>query len=129
MGGNLAVFSALAGSGYWPALDGAILFLEGVNEYIYRVDRMLSTLALAGVFQRVAGVVRGGFTNCTSGDDRYGSLTLDEVLDDWFAPLGVPVFAGAAFGHVRRKVTLPVGLAVEMDAAAGTLRYLQPAVL
>jgi muramoyltetrapeptide carboxypeptidase len=129
VGGNLAVFSSLAGSGYWPALDGAILFLEDVNEYIYRVDRMLSTLALAGVFQRVAGVVLGGFTNCTPGDDRYGSLTLDEVFDDWFRPLGVPVFAGAAFGHIRRKLTLPVGLPVEMDAAAGTLRYLQPAVV
>ena len=127
-GGNLAVFSALAGSGYWPALDGAILCLEDVNEYIYRVDRMLSTLKLAGALDRLAGVVLGAFTKCEPGDG-YGTLTLDEVFDDYFKGLGVPVFSGASFGHIRRKYTLPIGQEVEMDADAGTLRCLQSAVL
>ena len=129
VGGNLAVLSAMAGSAYWPRFDGAILFLEDVNEYIYRVDRMLSTLKLSGALDRVAGVVLGGFTNCGPGDGNYGTLTLDEVFDDYFKPLNVPVYSGALFGHIKRKFTLPVGLQVEMDADAGTLRYLQPAVL
>jgi muramoyltetrapeptide carboxypeptidase len=128
VGGNLAVLASLAGSGYWPRMDGAILFLEDVNEYIYRVDRMLSTLKLAGALQRLAGVVLGAFTNCGPGDGTYGTLTLDEVFDDYFGPLNVPVYSGALFGHIRRKFTLPVGLPVEMDASAGTLRFLQPAV-
>jgi muramoyltetrapeptide carboxypeptidase len=128
VGGNLAVMASLAGSGYWPRLDGAILFLEDVNEYIYRVDRMLSTFKLAGALQRLAGVVLGSFTNCGPGDGSYGTLTLDEVFDDCFGPLNVPVYSGALFGHIRRKFTLPVGLPVEMDASAGTLRFLQPAV-
>jgi muramoyltetrapeptide carboxypeptidase len=129
VGGNLAVLASMAGSAYWPRFDGAILFLEDVNEYIYRVDRMLSTLKLAGVLNRLAGVVLGGFTNCGPGDGSYGTLTLDEVFDDYFKPLKVPVYSGALFGHIRRKFTLPVGLPVEMDADAGTLRFLQPAVL
>ncbi len=129
VGGNLAVLSALAGSAYWPRFDGAILFLEEINEYIYRVDRMLSTLKLAGALDRVAGVVLGGFTNCGPGDGNYGTLTLDEVFDDYFKPLNVPVYSGALFGHIKRKFTLPVGLPVEMDADAGTVRYLQPAVV
>ena len=128
LGGNLAVLTSMAGSPYWPAFDGAILFLEDTNEYIYRVDRMLSTLMLSGVLQRVAGVVLGAFTKCEPGDG-YGTLTLDEVFDDYFKPLNVPVYSGAQFGHVKRKFTLPVGLEVEMDASAGTVRYLQPAVL
>ncbi len=128
LGGNLAVLSAMAGSPYWPRFDGAVLFLEDVNEYIYRVDRMLSTLKLAGVLDRVAGVVLGQFTNCKPGEG-YGALTLDEVFDDYFSALGVPVYGGAMFGHVRRKLTLPVGQAAEIDADAGTLRLLQPAVL
>ena len=127
LGGNLAVLTSMAGSPYWPAFDGAILFLEDVNEYIYRVDRMLSTLMLNGVLQRLAGVVLGAFTNCEPGDG-FGTLTLDEVFDDYFLPLKVPVYRGAQFGHIKRKFTLPVGLDVEMDADAGTLRYLQPAV-
>lgn len=129
VGGNLAVLAALAGSAYWPRFDGAILFLEDVNEYIYRVDRMLGTLKLAGALDRVAGVVLGAFTNCGPGDGNYGTLTLDEVFDDYFKPLKVPVYSGALFGHIKRKFTLPVGLPVEMDADAGTLRFLQPAVV
>ena len=127
LGGNLAVLSALAGSAYWPLFDGAILCLEEVNEYIYRVDRMLSTLKLAGALDRLAGVVLGAFTNCRPGDG-FGTLTLDEVFDDYFQPLHIPVFSGASFGHIRRKFTLPIGLPVEMDADAGTLRFLQAAV-
>jgi len=128
VGGNLAVFSSMAGSPYWPQLDGAILFLEDVNEYIYRVDRMLSTLKIAGALDRLAGVVLGAFTNCNPGNG-FGTLTLDEVFDDYFKALNVPVYSGASFGHIKRKFTLPVGAVAEMDASAGTLRLLQPAVL
>jgi muramoyltetrapeptide carboxypeptidase len=127
VGGNLAVLTSMAGSSYWPAFDGAILALEDVNEYIYRIDRMLSTLKLAGALDRVAGVVLGGFTNCTPGEG-YGTLTLDEVFDDYFKDLNVPVLRGAQFGHIKYKWTLPIGLPVEMDAQAGTLQLLQSAV-
>ena len=130
VGGNLAVLSSMVGSKYLPSFDGAILFLEEVNEYIYRVDRMLSTLKLAGALDRLAGVVLGAFTRCGPGDGNYGTLTLDEVFDDYFVkPMNVPVYGGAQFGHIQRKFTLPVGLEVEIDADSGTLRYLQPAVL
>jgi muramoyltetrapeptide carboxypeptidase len=127
VGGNLTVFAAMAGSAYWPALDGAILCLEDVNEEIYRVDRMLSTLMLAGALKKLAGVVLGNFTNCGPGEG-FGSLTLDEVFDDYFLGLNVPVFRGAQFGHVKLKYTFPIGLPVEMDADAGTLQLLQSAV-
>jgi len=128
VGGNLAVLTSLAGSPYYPRFDGAILALEELNEYIYRVDRMLSQLRLSGALQRLAGVVIGQFTKCEPGDG-FGTLTLDEVFDDYFKPLGVPVYRGASFGHVKRKLTLPIGLPVEMDASAGTLRLLEPAVV
>lgn len=127
LGGNLAVLSAMAGSSYLPDFDGAILFLEEINEYIYRVDRMLSTLKLAGVFERLAGVVIGQFTKCTPGEG-FGTLTLDEVFDDWFLPLGVPVYRGAMIGHIARKFTVPLGVPAEIDASAGTIRLLEAAV-
>ena len=129
VGGNLATLTAMAGSPYWPIFDGAILFLEETNEFIYRCDRMLSTLKLSGALDRLAGVVIGAFTNCNPGDGNFGTLTLDEMFDDYFLPLNIPVYSGASFGHIRRKFTLPVGLPVEIDAGAGTIRFLQPAVL
>jgi len=128
VGGNLAVLSSIAGSRYLPSFDGAILFLEEINEFIYRVDRMLSTLKLSGVLDRLAGVVLGAFTNCGPGDGNFGTLTLDEVFDDYFGGLKVPVYRGAMIGHIRRKFTVPVGLEAEIDATAGTIRLMQPAV-
>ncbi|MFG6485157.1 LD-carboxypeptidase [Roseateles sp. BYS78W] len=127
VGGNLTVLASMAGSAYFPDCRGAVLFLEDINEYIYRIDRCLSTLRLAGAFKELAGVVLGRFTKCEPGDG-YGSLTLDEVFDDYFLPLNVPVFRGAAIGHIRRKMTVPVGAAAEMDAEAGTIRLLGAAV-
>ena len=128
VGGNLAVLTSMAGSGYLPSFDGAILVLEETNEFIYRVDRMLSTLKLIGALDRVAGVVLGAFTNCNPGEG-FGTLTLDEVFDDYFGTLEVPVYGGAMFGHIKRKFTLPIGLDCEIDAAAGAIRLLTPAVV
>jgi muramoyltetrapeptide carboxypeptidase len=77
----------------------------------------------------VAGVVLGGFTDCKPSEGSFGSLTLDEVFDDYFGSLSVPVYRGAQFGHIKRKFTLPLGVPAEMDADAGTLRLLEPAVV
>ena len=57
----------------------------------------------------LAGVVLGGFTNCNLDEGKYSALTLDEVFDDYFKPLNVPVYSGAQFGHIKRKFTLPIG--------------------
>lgn len=127
VGGNLAVLASLVGTPYFPDCRGAILFLEEINEYIYRVDRMLSTLRLAGVLEQLAGVVIGKFTKCEPGDG-FGTLTLDEVFDDYFLPLKVPVYRGAMIGHIKRKFTIPVGADAEIDADAGTLQILRPVV-
>lgn len=127
LGGNLTVLSHLVGTPYLPDWDGALLFLEDVNEDIYRVDRMLTHLALAGILARVRGVVFGACTDCDPGSG-YGSLTLEEVLDDHVASLGLPAYSGAMFGHIDDQFTLPVGVEAELDADAGTIRLLAPAV-
>lgn len=74
------------------------------------------------------GVVIGGFTHCGPGDGSYGALTLDEAFDDRLLPPGVPVYRGAMIGHIRCKFTVPVGLDAGIDASAGTIRLLGPAV-
>ncbi|MDH5823624.1 LD-carboxypeptidase [Luteimonas sp. RD2P54] len=125
LGGNLAVLTALAGSPYLPEFEGGILFLEDVSEAPYRVDRMLTTLKLAGVLDRIAGFVFGECTDCDPGEG-YGSLTLEQILDDHVRPLGIPAYRGAMIGHIRQQFIVPVGGRVELDADAGTLRLLEP---
>jgi len=128
LGGNLTVLTALMGTPFLPDFSGAILFIEDTNEAEYRIDRMLTQLALGGVLGRVAGVVFGQCTDCRGTGPSYGGFTLSEVLQQHLEPLGVPAFQGALFGHVANQYSLPEGIRAEIDADAGTIRILEPAV-
>lgn len=128
LGGNLTVLAALMGTAYLPDFSGAILFVEDIGEQPYRIDRMLTQLALGGVLGKLAGVVFGQCTDCGPAGASYGGFTLTEVLQQHLAPLGIPVFQGAQFGHVANQFSLPVGVLAEMDAVAGSIRLLEAAV-
>lgn len=128
VGGNLSVLSALVGSAYLPDWKGAILFLEDINENIYRLDRLLTHLKLAGVFEQLAGFIFGQCPECKPDAD-YGSLTLEEVVWNYIQPLGIPAWYGATIGHIDTIFTLPIGLEVEIDASTGTIRMLESAVI
>ena len=125
VGGNLTVLTALAGSPYLPDFRGKILFLEDVGEAPYRVDRMLSTLKLMGALDKISGFIFGECTDCKPGDG-YGSLTLEQIFDDYIRPLKIPAYRGAMIGHIREQFIVPVGGKVELDADAGTFRLLEP---
>jgi muramoyltetrapeptide carboxypeptidase len=131
LGGNLTVLTALAGTPYLPDFTGAILFLEDVSEAEYRIDRMLTQLGQAGVLKGLAGVVFGQCTDCRDpdGSGAGGGFTLNAILQQHLGSLGVPAYEGAWFGHITDQFTLPQGAMAEIDADAGTLRLLEPAVL
>ncbi len=129
LGGNLTVLTALLGSPYVPDFTGAILFIEDTNEAPYRIDRMMTQLALAGILAKVKGVVFGECTECEPGEGTYGQLTLEEILVDHVKPLGVPAWHGAMIGHIPRQFTLPVGGEVAIDADMGQIRMIGPAVI
>ena len=128
VGGNLSVLSAIVGTPYTPDWDGAILFIEDIGENIYRIDRMLTHLKLAGILQRLAGFIFGTCNNCTPAEG-YGALTLEEVVQDAVGDLKIPAWMGATIGHVEDIVTLPIGGEVAIDAEAGTIQMLEAAVV
>jgi muramoyltetrapeptide carboxypeptidase len=128
VGGNLTVLSHLVGSPYLPNWQNTILFLEDIHEDIYRMDRMLTQLKLAGILNQIAGFVFGKCTDCGPSSGSYGSLTLDDVLAEHIGSLNKPAFSGAMIGHIRDKFTVPLGIDAEIDATAGTIRLLEPAV-
>lgn len=96
VGGNLALVQAMAAAGRFEVPTGAIVVLEDVTERPYRIDRMLTSLLLGAHFARASAVVFGGFTQCEPGPD---GVTVEEVLRERTAKLGIPVVAGAPFGH------------------------------
>lgn len=128
LGGNLTVLASLVGTPFLPSFEGAVLFLEDTEEAIYRVDRLMTQLALAGVLGGVAAVVFGTCDECGPGRG-YGSLTLDDVLSDHVEGLGVPAWEGAMIGHGIPQWTVPVGVEAEVDAGAGTVRLVGAAVV
>jgi muramoyltetrapeptide carboxypeptidase len=119
-GGNLALLAALVGTRHAPRFDGAIVVLEDVNEAIYRVDRMLRQLLLAGTFAGCRAIVFGQCTDCPEASDD-GCRTLDDVVSEVADVLRVPALTGVPVGHVADQWALPLGAEAEVDVEALTL--------
>lgn len=128
LGGNLSILSAMAGTPWLPDFTGAILFLEDTNESEYRIDRMMTQIAQAGILEAAAGVVFGQCTNCRNPGGGYGNFTIYEVLDQHLSPLGKPAFQGAQIGHIAAQVPVPMGVMAQIDAQTGTIEMLAPTV-
>lgn len=108
IGGNLVTLCHLCATPYQPVLADSILFLEEVNEPPYKIDRMLTQMGMAGLFQGVNGVVLGQFIRCGNPGE------LHEIVMEHFS--GIPVFSGVPSGHGRRNRTFPMGISALMDA-------------
>lgn len=126
-GGNLTVLSSMVGSPYLRVDRKAILFLEEVEEPYSEVDRMMTQLDLAGILEPIGGFVFGQCTRCDP-PALNRRLDLDRVLEQHVGALGVPAWRGAPIGHVERQLTLPIGIAVEIDSDRGSIQLLEPAV-
>lgn len=121
LGGNLTVLTGIAGSRYYPQFKDSILFLEDIGEQPYRIDRMFSQLALSGALSSIKGFVFGKCTDCGAKSIK-NSLTLEQILDHYIKPLGVPAYQGARIGHIDEQFILPVGVKARMDADQGSLQ-------
>ncbi len=117
-GGNLATLSHLMGTAFQPRFNGAVFFLEDVGEPAYKIDRMLSQMKMAGLFEGIRAVVAGSFEQCENPD------YIPEILLDIFEPFGVPVLMGLASGHGRQNLSLVLGRTVRVDAGTGTLEWI-----
>ena len=128
IGGNLSVLSAIIGSPYVPDFRGHILFIEDVGEDIYRIDRMMTHLKIAGILDQISGFIFGQCTNCLPSGG-YASLTLEQVINDHIKPLEIPAWMGAQIGHIEPILTFPMGVEVEINANTGTINYLESGVI
>ena len=108
-GGNLSLVTHLAGTPYMPYLEGGILFLEEVNEEPYKIERMLLQLLHAGILQKQRAILLGQFNRCEPTSASAASYTLKSVIDFLKGWVHTPVLQNLPFGHVRDKITLPVG--------------------
>jgi muramoyltetrapeptide carboxypeptidase len=124
LGGNLTVLTALSGSIYYPDFQDAILFIEDVGEDPYRIDRMMSTLKLNGTLGKIKGFVFGQCSDCKPGSG-YGAFTVDQIMDQYIIPLGIPAYFGAMIGHISKQFIIPVGARVRLNADQGSITLLE----
>jgi muramoyltetrapeptide carboxypeptidase len=124
LGGNLTVLTALSGTPYYPDFQDAILFIEDVGEDPYRIDRMMSTLKLNGTLGKIKGFVFGQCSDCKPGSG-YGAFTVDQIMDQYIIPLGIPAYFGAMIGHISKQFIIPVGARVRLNADQGSITLLE----
>jgi len=127
-GGNLANLVCLLGTPYDISWDGAIVLLEDINEPPHRIDRMLTQLALAGKFDKVAGVLLGDFTleknQGTVEKTRYTEMVwhrASELLAGRGIRRAVPLWGGLDFGHGGNNYPFLLGRVMTMGSAQGWL--------
>jgi muramoyltetrapeptide carboxypeptidase LdcA involved in peptidoglycan recycling len=91
------------------------LFFEDRGERLYAIDRMLTYLKLAGIFQGVRGLVFGRMERVEA--DRHLSYGMEDVILDVLGDLGVPILYGFPAGHCPQSLTLPFGVQVAIQEA------------
>lgn len=127
-GGNLTVLTSLIGSKYLPDFKGAILFLEEAKEEPYSIDRMLTQLKLAGIFESVAGIIFGKCSKCLA-EEPAKAFTTEEVLSQHFSNLKIPVVSDFMIGHIENKLTLPIGAMATLNADQCSLGLVKSATI
>ncbi len=100
---TLSVLSSMLGTDFLPDLTGAVLLLEDVGEPVYKLDRYLTHLRMAGVLEKIAGLALGDFARCGRVKER---MRLFNSLAAW---VDGPVVSGVPFGHCRPRISAVFG--------------------
>jgi muramoyltetrapeptide carboxypeptidase len=113
IGGNLSLLCHLVGSPTFRSTDGKILFLEEIGERLYHVDRMLLQLKRAGLFQNLAGLIVGGFTDCHEASLTIGKTAL-ELVAEHTSGTSFPMAFDFPAGHIPNNQPLVYGVKTKM---------------
>lgn len=126
VGGNLCSIMTLLGTAYDFDWQNCIVLLEDIGEPLYRIDRMLTQLSLAGRLSQPAGIILGDFTLSSDQGSlekmRYTEYVWQRVLE-LTAGCAIPVWGNFPSGHCQENLTLPIGAHAEMDSGRGQLSF------
>jgi muramoyltetrapeptide carboxypeptidase len=130
-GGCLTLLASSIGTPYEVETEGRILIVEDLNTEAYLIDTALNHLRLAGKLDGIAGFAFGTSVNLgyqTLPEGPESTLSIEEILDELIAPLGVPAIANVPFGHGKHLATMPLGATARIDGAAKSLEIIEAAV-
>ena len=116
-GGNLATISHLLGTKFQPDFKDCVLFFEDIGEPAYKIDRMLTQMKMAGLFEGIQGVITGSFENCDHNE------YLEEILVEIYEEYNIPVLSGLDSGHGKINLSLCMGTHIQMDTEPARIQW------
>jgi muramoyltetrapeptide carboxypeptidase len=131
VGGCLTLLAASIGTPFEVETEGCVLMVEDLFTETYLVDTALNHLIRAGKLEGVAGFVFGTNVDLkplTVPEEAGSMLSIEEILDELIAPLGIPAIANVPCGHGKHMATMPLGAAVRLDGAGKALEVTEAAV-
>ncbi len=127
VGGNLALLAHSIGTASDVKTKHKILFLEDVGEYLYSIDRMLLQLKRSGKFDKLAGLVIGGFTEMKDTERPFGK-TVQEIIYEHIKEYDYPVCFNFPVSHEKENYALKVGLNYTLTVQADSVRLHETSV-
>jgi muramoyltetrapeptide carboxypeptidase len=131
VGGCLTLLCSSLGTPYEVDTDGCVVMVEDLNTDEYLVDTGINHLIRSGKLDNAAGFVFGTNVNLkaqTLPEGPESTLSIEQMLDELIAPLGIPAIANVPVGHGKHMATMPLGATVRLDAAGKTLEVTEAAV-
>ena len=112
LGGNFTLLTTLLGTEREPDFDGCVLFIEEVDEPLYRLDRMLTHLRASGRLRNVKALIGGSLRGCRPASERPQTW---RRMRAEAAPPDAAVIVDLPFGHGATNLAFPIGATVEVD--------------
>jgi muramoyltetrapeptide carboxypeptidase len=132
VGGCLWLLGQAIGTPWQPDFAGKVLFFEDVEAPPWYIDGILTQMRQVGMLDEVVGVIVGELEKCDWREERPEwpqTLSIEDVLERYIEPLGVPALYGYPLGHGERLCTIPLGVSVTLNADKRMLTIDEPALL
>jgi muramoyltetrapeptide carboxypeptidase len=117
LGGNLSLIVDSIGTSSEPELNSKILILEEIEEYKYKIDRMMTHLKRSGKLKNLAGLVVGHMTNILDTETAFGE-SIESIILDKVKEYDFPVAFGFPVGHDYPNMAFRCGSKMKLKVAA-----------
>ncbi|WP_372774455.1 LD-carboxypeptidase [Mangrovibacterium sp.] len=120
-GGNLSILYSLLGTPFQPVVNGRILFIEDLSEYMYHLDRMMHNLKFAGLLKDLKALLVGSFTEMKDNDSPFGQ-SVEQIILEAVREYDYPVYFNCPSGHIGENMPLLFGHTYCIDEQDGLIR-------